>query len=83
MIGINRTDQENFSEVPEFIVTNKITFPILLDSTGEIAQKYDVSALPTTFFIFPDGIIHKVIIGGPLPQALLLAEAQQLLQESP
>jgi len=83
VIGINRTDQENYSEVPEFIVTNKITFPILLDSTGEIAQKYDVSALPTTFFIFPDGIIHKVIIGGPLPQALLLAEAQQLLQESP
>lgn len=83
VIGINRTDQENYSEVPEFIVTNKITFPILLDSTGEIAQEYDVSALPTTFFIFPDGIIHKVIIGGPLPQALLLAEALQLLQESP
>jgi peroxiredoxin len=83
VIGINRTDQENYLEVPEFIVTNKITFPILLDPTGEIAKKFNVSALPTTFFIFPDGIIHKVIIGGPLPQALLLAEAQQLLQESP
>jgi hypothetical protein len=54
-----------------------------LDTTGEIAQKYNISALPTTFFILPDGIIHKVIIGGPLPQALLMAEAQQIMQENP
>jgi peroxiredoxin len=83
VIGINRTDQENYSEVSDFILANQITFPVLLDPTGEIAKKYNVSALPTTFFIQPDGIIHKVIIGGPLPQALLLAEAQQLMQENP
>jgi len=83
VIGINRTDQENYSEVPDFIQANEITFPVLLDPTGEIAKKYNVSALPTTFFIQPDGIINKVIIGGPLPQALLLAEAQQLIQENP
>lgn len=83
IIGINRTDQDDPAEAAAFIQNYGLTFPILLDPTGKVAQAYQVSALPTTIFIRPDGIIHKVIVGGPLPQALLLAEFQQMQQGVP
>ena len=83
VLGVNRTDQDNSLELDRFLESYGITFPVLLDSSGEIAKIYNISALPTTYFIRPDGIIHKVIVGGPLPQALLLAEIQQMIQESP
>jgi len=63
VIGINRTDQENYSEVPEFIVTNKITFPILLDVNGLVADTFKAYAYPATIFIDKEGIIRAQHVG--------------------
>lgn len=40
-----------------------ITFPILLDGEGQVAQSYELLGYPTTFLIDRDGIIKGIQIG--------------------
>jgi thiol-disulfide isomerase/thioredoxin len=67
------------------LLTNlALTFPVLLDTQGAAAQLYEVNAYPTTFFVDRGGIIQRVVVGGPMPEALLRAQVQQMLnQKSP
>ena len=41
----------------------RLTFPALLDITGEVSRKYNIHAIPTTFFIDREGIIREIKIG--------------------
>lgn len=38
-----------------FLEENGISYPVVLDPTGELFEKYGAEALPTTWFISPDG----------------------------
>lgn len=40
-----------------------LTFPILLDPSGEIQRIYRAAAVPESFLIGPDGIIYKKVAG--------------------
>ena len=55
---------ESSSEVRGFMQSNGLSFPVLLDSTGSVGTKYNVSGIPTTFFIDKDGIIQEMKVGG-------------------
>jgi len=55
--------RENAQDVQSFIDGKGLTFPILIDPLGEVADEYRVSSMPTTFFIDADGIISKVVEG--------------------
>jgi len=48
-----------------------------------VTRLYQVSSLPTSFFVDKDGIIHEVVIGGPMAEALLRSRVEQLLTEAP
>ncbi len=61
VLGINYA--ENEAVVREFISTGNITFPILLDETGQVANLYFVRNYPTTFFIDADGMLRAQHIG--------------------
>jgi thiol-disulfide isomerase/thioredoxin len=61
VIGIN--SQESISEIKAFVDANAISFPIILDSSGEILRKFLVHNYPTTFFIDPNGILRDQHIG--------------------
>ncbi len=39
------------------------TFPMLLDTAGQISRDFGVKELPTNYFISPDGKIQRRIIG--------------------
>lgn len=64
----------NVEEMPEvvakFVGTDTLSFPILLDLDGQVSEQYHVGALPTTFVIGPDGLVHHVV-PGPLDAATL------------
>jgi len=55
--------KESASAAGEFMEDNGLTFPVLLDIDGEVARMYNISAIPTTYFIDKNGIIKDVKIG--------------------
>ena len=55
--------RESPSTVKEFLSTNGLFLPILLDSTGRVSDNYGIISIPTTFFIDGDGIIRQKAVG--------------------
>ncbi len=51
------------STVQNFTAQLALPFPVLLDPTGEIADRYGVQGFPTGFVIDKNGIIHNQSIG--------------------
>ena len=80
VLAIDMTYQDDASAVPSFVLEHGLTFPILLDQTGEIARAYQLRSLPSSFFITRDGIIHEVVIGGPMAEALLRTRVEKILK---
>ncbi|MGD8191243.1 TlpA family protein disulfide reductase [Brevibacillus ginsengisoli] len=61
--AVNLTSQDNRQDVNEFIKKYQFDFPILLDEKGEVADRYKIQAIPTTFFIDKQGIVQQTVIG--------------------
>jgi peroxiredoxin len=55
--------QEGASTVKSFIQDNGFTFPVLLDSQGQVMERYHVRALPTSFIIDRHGVIQHIQTG--------------------
>ncbi len=55
--------RETPSKVRQFTQSNKYSFPVLLDTKGDVAEMYDITAIPTTFFIDREGIIQERKLG--------------------
>lgn len=79
ILAVNATNQDNVTAAQAFVTENGLTFPILLDSDGGASRLYELRALPSTYFIRPDGIIEEVVIGGPMAEALLRTRVEKLL----
>ena len=54
---------ESPSQIAEFLQSQGLSLPVLLDIEGNIAQKYKIQYIPTTFFIDRDGIIQDMKVG--------------------
>lgn len=78
ILAINATNQDSLDTVQEFAQSHNLTFPILLDKNGLVAESYQLRSLPTSIFIDPGGMIQEVVIGGPMSEALLQIRAEQL-----
>lgn len=53
VVGVNY--QQEKPQVKKFAESNKMTFPIVMDTDGKASDAYNVPGLPTTFFIDADG----------------------------
>lgn len=80
VLGVNATSQDNLPDLPPFIEKNKISFPVLLDSNNEVSSLYLLRSLPTSFFIGRDGVIKEVVVGGPMSEALIRADIEEIIQ---
>jgi len=80
VIAVNMTYQDDPLAILPFVNEQKLTFPILLDETGEMANAYQLRSLPSSYFIRPDGIINEVVIGGPMSEALLRTRIEDILK---
>jgi len=49
--------------VERFMGSLGLSFPVLLDASQDVALKYNVRAIPTSFFIDKNGIIQALRIG--------------------
>jgi len=81
--AVNATNQDSISDAVDFAATNHLTFPILLDISGSASRSYNLHSLPTTVFVDSEGVIQKIIIGGPIPVPLIRVEIEKLLQDNP
>lgn len=51
------------ADVQQFVAEAGLTFPVIVDETGQIAQDYEITGVPVSYFINPDGQIDHSIIG--------------------
>ncbi len=83
ILAVNATNQDSQKAATDFATQYGLTFPILFDVRGEASALYQVRALPTTFFVDREGNIHDMLIGGPISEALMRAQVEQMLAEAP
>lgn len=65
------------SEVISFLEENGYTYPVLMDSTGELLNQYGISAFPTTFMIDAEGCVY-----GYIPGAMDMNMMQSIIQQT-
>jgi len=54
---------ESPSAAENFMQSGNLSFPVLLDTNQDVALKYNIRGIPTTFFIDKDGIIQEIKVG--------------------
>ena len=54
---------ESSSRVQEFMQSEGLSLPVVLDEEGDIAQKYNIIGIPSTFFVDKEGVIRAMRIG--------------------
>lgn len=62
VIGINVYQDKE--EVERFVHELGLTFPILLDREGDVAEAYNVFGIPVSYLIDSSGIVKEKYLGG-------------------
>ncbi len=55
---------EKIDKVKEFIATQGVPFPVVMDQGGRLADLYQVKLYPQTFVISPEGLVVANLFGG-------------------
>lgn len=67
--------------VRPFVERYNLTFPIVMDRNNEITQLYEIGPIPTTYFIDKDGVVQKIVIGGPMSEETISNNIKLILPE--
>ena len=78
ILAVNVTSKDKLANVQTFVAENALTFPILLDESGEISTMFGAFSLPATIIIDRQGNIVREILG-PMDEKLLLEFIAPLL----
>jgi len=62
VVGV-ASDVQGIEVVQPFVTQLHLSFPILLDSTGQVTRLYGVTSLPTTYLLDREGRLVTVAIG--------------------
>ncbi len=74
--------QEDKQKVQSFLQGKGLSMPVLLDEQGDVAEQFNVSAIPQTVVIGKDGTVRKVFVGAaPDTYQQVRAEIQAAKQE--
>ena len=64
VLGLNLTYSDTLPQVQAFVNEFHMTFPVLLDKDGQVAERlYPLPGVPTSIFINRDGTIERVQVG--------------------
>jgi peroxiredoxin len=65
IIGVNLYSQETGGEeaVRAFLQPYGVTYPIALDTAGDIARSFQISPIPVSYFVDQNGTIRYVKVG--------------------
>ncbi|OLN24007.1 thiol-disulfide oxidoreductase [Domibacillus antri] len=62
--------EESRAKVSEFVDQYALTFPILMDEDGTVAETYEVYTIPTTYVLNEKGVVEQKIIG-PMDEPMM------------
>lgn len=62
--------QQSRETVRAYLADLDISYPVLLDSGGEMSRRYGVSALPVIYLLDRRGHLHARMLGGASPDQL-------------
>lgn len=79
VLGVNIGETE--VAVKSFKDRYHLTFPIAMDQSKEITQLYAIGPIPTTYFIDKNGIVKKIVIGGPMSEQTIMDNMKQIMPE--
>lgn len=71
--------EKSQEEVEAFLEENGYTYPVLMDTTGEVFMEYGISAYPTTFMVDRDGNLFGYI-QGQLNEAMMRSIIRQTME---
>ena len=64
ILGLNLTYSDTLPNVQAFVSEFNMTFPVLLDKGGQVAERlYSLPGVPTSIFIHRNGTIERVQVG--------------------
>ncbi len=63
VLGVNLTERDSIDAVPGFLDEFGLTFPVVLDQAGDVANTYNVFGQPASVFVNKDGTVHQVFYG--------------------
>lgn len=64
ILGVNLTSQDVMEDIQGFVDEFDMTFPVLLDETGVVAEDlYQLLGLPMSVFVDREGVIQRIYIG--------------------
>ncbi|MGQ9518189.1 MAG: TlpA disulfide reductase family protein, partial [Anaerolineae bacterium] len=69
---------ETSEDVKAFLQSNGLSFPVGIDSSGDVFRNYRVATIPTSLFIGRDGVI-LALHRGPLTKEAI----EQVLAQAP
>ncbi len=77
IIGINNTTTDQKDQIPAFLDEFGVTYPIVLDETGDTAKAYNILGLPTSIFIDRNGNVNEIFTG-PINKAYIESKLSEL-----
>ncbi len=78
VLGVNQS--ESSASVARFVQEFGLTFPIPMDSDGQVSETYRARALPVSFFVDAQGVIRDTFTG-PMTAGLLESKLESILPE--
>ena len=67
VLGVNVTTQDHIQDVKETVKKYQLSYPILLDESGQVSGLYHMYGIPSSYFIDTQGILTRIQIGEILP----------------
>ncbi|OES46116.1 redoxin domain-containing protein [Domibacillus iocasae] len=62
--------EESNEKAKDFADQYELTFPVLMDKDGTVAEIYEVYTIPTTYVLNEDGTVHQKIVG-PMDEPMM------------
>ena len=70
ILAVNLTSGDRLKNVESFIDDYSLTFPIPMDTKGEIGKTYQAITIPTSYMIDTNGRIQNKIVG-PMDESMI------------
>lgn len=76
VLGVDQMESPN--SVSRFAEEYGLTFPIPMDSDGEVSAVYRARGLPTSFFVDPGGVIQATFTG-PMSSGFIESKLEEIV----